>query len=43
MTLPARRAYTDLCDEIEPGEEAQIDYGVLGQWVDPCTGKRHRV
>lgn len=27
----------------EPGQEAQIDYGHLGQWVDPATGKRRRV
>ena len=26
-----------------PGEEAQIDYGHLGYWVDPATGKRRRV
>ena len=25
----------------EPGEEAQIDYGQLGRWLDPRTGKRH--
>ena len=24
----------------EPGEEAQIDYGQLGRWLDPATGKR---
>jgi transposase len=28
-------------DEIEPGEEAQIDYGFVGQWTNPRTGKRH--
>jgi transposase len=34
-----------LRDEMDfpPGEEAQIDYGHLGQWVDPATGKRRRV
>jgi transposase len=26
-----------------PGQEAQIDYGHLGYWVDPATGKRRRV
>src|SRR5437762_2693182 len=26
-----------------PGEEAQVDYGQLGRWVDPKTGKRHVV
>ena len=25
----------------EPGEEAQIDYGQLGRWLDPRTGNRH--
>jgi len=25
----------------EPGAEAQIDYGQLGRWVDPATGKKH--
>ncbi|MET8291386.1 IS21 family transposase [Streptomyces sp. NPDC005132] len=34
---------TVLRDDVEPGEEAQIDYGFLGQWTDPRTGKRHRV
>jgi transposase len=27
----------------EPGQEAQIDYGQLGRWVDPATGRRHVV
>lgn len=27
----------------EPGEEAQVDYGKLGRWVDPATGKKHTV
>jgi transposase len=27
----------------EPGLEAQIDYGHLGHWVDPASGKRRRV
>jgi transposase len=26
-----------------PGEVAQIDYGRLGTWTDPRTGRRHRV
>jgi len=26
-----------------PGEEAQTDYGFLGLWQDPWTGKRHKV
>jgi transposase len=27
----------------EPGQEAQIDYGQLGRWLDPRTGRRHIV
>jgi len=27
----------------EPGAEAQIDYGQLGRWTDPRTGRRHVV
>jgi hypothetical protein len=23
----------------EPGEQAQIDYGLLGRWADPVTGR----
>ncbi len=45
-TLPdevAKSQVTVLRDEIEPGSEAQIDYGFLGQWIDPRSGKRHRV
>jgi transposase len=28
---------------VAPGEEAQIDYGRLGRWVDPATGRAHTV
>jgi transposase len=28
---------------VPPGEEAQIDYGSLGMWLDPVTGRRRRV
>lgn len=45
-TVPeeTRRAQvTVLRDEVPAGEEAQIDYGLLGHWVDPVGGKRHRV
>ncbi|MFG2526276.1 hypothetical protein [Streptomyces sp. NPDC048527] len=45
-TLPdevKRSQVTVLCEDIEPGEEAQIDYGFLGQWINPRTGKRHRI
>jgi transposase len=29
--------------EVVPGEEAQVDYGYLGTWRDPATGKARRV
>jgi transposase len=32
-----------LREEVPPGEEAQIDYGYLGVWVDPVGGRRRRV
>ncbi|CRK57714.1 Mobile element protein [Alloactinosynnema sp. L-07] len=38
-----RDRVTVLMDEPEPGGEAQIDYGHLGAWVDPRSGKRRRV
>ncbi|MEV6029475.1 IS21 family transposase, partial [Streptomyces sp. NPDC052036] len=39
----ARSKVTVLRDDVEPGSEAQIDYGFLGQWINPTTGKRHRI
>ena len=27
----------------EPGAEAQIDYGQMGRWTDPASGRRHTV
>jgi transposase len=30
-------------DDPPPGQEAQIDYGYLGQWTDPASGKTRRV
>jgi transposase len=30
-------------DDPRPGEEAQIDYGYLGTWQDPQSGKRYRL
>lgn len=45
-TLPdevKKSQVTVLRDEVEPGSEAQIDYGFLGQWINPRTGKRHRI
>ena len=29
--------------EIDPGEEAQVDYGYLGTWHNPATGTNRRV
>lgn len=34
---------TVLRPEVEPGEEAQIDYGFLGSWVDPVSERVRRV
>jgi transposase len=34
---------TVLKDDPPPGEEAQLDYEYLGQWLDPRMGKRQRV
>ena len=40
----ARRAQvTVLRDTPAPGSEAQIDYGRLGMWLDPATGRRRAV
>jgi transposase len=30
-------------DDPPPGDEAQIDFGYLGMWQDPKTGKRYRL
>jgi transposase len=38
-----RDRVTVLGDEAEPGAEAQIDYGHLGAWIDPRSGRKHRV
>jgi transposase len=38
-----RDRVTVLMDEPVPGGEAQIDYGHLGSWVDPHSGKKRRV
>jgi len=29
--------------EVEPGEEAQVDFGYMGPWTNPQTGRRHRI
>jgi hypothetical protein len=28
---------------VDPGQEAQVDYGYMGLWTDPATGARRRV
>lgn len=38
-----RDRVTVLGEEAEPGTQAQIDYGHLGSWTDPRSGKRYRV
>jgi hypothetical protein len=38
-----RDRVTVLRDDPPPGQEAQIDYGYLGSWVDPVGGRRRRV
>lgn len=38
-----RAAVTVLRDTPPPGEEARIDYGRLGMWTDPHTGRRRTV
>ncbi|MBO0883361.1 MAG: transposase, partial [Mycobacterium sp.] len=38
-----RGRVTVLREDPPAGEEAQIDYGYLGSWVDPVGGKRRRI
>jgi transposase len=38
-----RNAVVVLRDTPPAGEEAQVDYGMLGRWFDPGTGRRRRV
>jgi transposase len=38
-----RASVTVLGDTPPPGQEAQVDYGRLGFWIDPATGRRHTV
>jgi transposase len=38
-----RTKVTVLGDDPPPGAEAQIDYGYLGMWTDPRSGRRRRV
>jgi len=45
MPEEARRAQVRVLrpGPVEPGSEAQIDYGRLGVWTDPATGSKHTV
>jgi transposase len=38
-----RARVTVVRPEVDPGEEAQIDYGFLGSWLDPLTERVRRV
>lgn len=38
-----RQRVTVLREDPPPGEEAQIDYGYLGTWIDPVGGRRRRI
>lgn len=38
-----RSRVTVLRGDVAPGSEAQIDYGYLGSWIDPATGRVRRV
>ena len=39
----ARDAVRVLRDPTDAGDEAQVDYGLLGRWVDPVSGRTRRV
>jgi transposase len=41
----ARRAQVRVLrpDDVEPGSEGQVDYGKLGMWADPESGRRRAV
>ena len=39
----ARERVTVLRADPDPGLEAQIDYGLLGSWTDPRTGRSQRI
>jgi transposase len=44
-TMPERRrpAATGLMPPPPPGQVAQVDYGLMGAWEDPVSGKKTRV
>ncbi len=39
----ARASVVVLRDTPPPGDEAQVDYGLLGRWADPVSGRMRRV
>jgi len=39
----AEEQATVLRDDPPPGHEAQLDYGHLGRWLDPASGRQRRV
>ena len=39
----ARASVVVLRDTPPPGDEAQVDYGLLGRWADPVSGRVRRV
>jgi hypothetical protein len=39
----ARSAVRVLRDTPPPGAEPQVDYGLLGTWTDPASGRRRRI
>jgi hypothetical protein len=39
----SRELATPYRPDVAPGEEAQIDYGYLGTWLDPVDGDEGRV
>jgi transposase len=41
--LGAEERATVLREDPPPGQEAQLDYGHLGSWLDPASGARRRV
>lgn len=42
-TAPRAEAVTLWRPPVEPGSEAQIDYGFLGSWLDPVTDKIRKI
>jgi len=43
LDVPNPEAVRVLRETPPPGEEAQVDYGLLGRWFDPAAGRMRRV